>query len=92
MGNAWLLCVSSKHLTHKNSTIFGMSYKMVPSLESLLMCTPRLLPRPMTCFESKITRLTCNHVDVSFHHQGYGNHNSPPIDDTNGVLHRYIMR
>ena len=51
-GNARLPCVSLKHLNHNTYPTFGISSKIVPSLESLPICTLRLFPRPMTWFAS----------------------------------------
>ena len=69
--------------------------EMVPSLESLLIFTPILLQRPMTCFASKTLEnsicITHNHVGVSFYQLGSGKQNSVPISGTNYYLHRDVM-
>ena len=95
VGNLWLMCVSSKHLTHNYSLIFGMSYKMVPYLDIIPICTPRLLTSPLKCFSSIIQQksmcLPRNHADVSFHQQWDWNQTSTLVAGTDGILQRDVM-
>ena len=49
-----------KKMTHNASPIFRMIYKMVSSLQILLICTQRLFPRHMVCFASiRHHKITC---------------------------------
>ena len=51
-GNACLPCVSLTHLTQNYSLIFGIRYRILPSLGGILIFTPRILLRPMLFFVS----------------------------------------